>query len=824
MKNDNEGFPGACGNVQIKPRSCLVDLVTGQMVDMVYYKDKDFRYIFSSKPHCERILKCSQEESCGKTDVEIAGLARSRGHAQGFGEICMDSDMETKKSGHPSRFIEKAVIDGEEIVLEVFKTPLFNENGTFEGIIGCSRDITDRVKIEEALKESEAKYRTIFDLSPETIVTLDKDGLVLDVNHRSADILGREPEEFVGGHLLTVAGVPEESRAILHRNFMQRMSGQAVSPYEVSFVSKSGEVRVGSISSNVMKDENGNITGSVVIISDVTERKRAAEDLRRAHDELESRVRDRTAELFSTNERLLQEITEHKRTEEALKTAREFESSILEAIPHAVIGLKDRFVRFANHAAETVFGWKPEELIGKSIEMLYRNSEDYVEIGKRLYSALEKQNTHSEDVPCRHRSGKDMLCKMSAARLGGILEEKRTVVIYEDITYHKRIEEELLKIRNLESMGILARGVAHDFNNLLTVIMGNIALAKMSKTMEQRAYDKLSESEKACLKAKDLTQLLLMFSKGGEAHKTVVDVDSLVWDSVNIALRGSRVRCEFEMEEDLFPLEADEGHLRQVVRNITANAREAMEGEGSLTVRVRNVAADGGGTHPVPEGRFIEISFEDTGTGIREDDLPKIFDPYFTTKAMGAQKGLGLGLAICHSIIKKHGGRIAVDSKVGVGTTFHIYVPASRDGTAMARKPSAGSAGAISLRILVMDDEETLRDLVKIMLEHAGHEVVTAKDGQEAVALYKEAHATRRPFEAVILDLTVKEGKGGKEVLEDLRAIDPHVKTIVSSGHAHDPVMRTAKEHGFSDAITKPYKINELEAVLQRVTGKKPRS
>ena len=823
MKNKGEGFLGACGNIQTKPGSCLVDLMTDQMVDMVYYKDKDFRYIFSSKPHCERILKCSQEECRGKTDVEIAVLARSRGHAQGFGQICIDSDVETRNNGHLSKFIEKATIDGEGIVLEIYKTPLFDENGAFNGIVGCSRDITDRVRIEDALKESEAKYRTIFELSPETIVTLDNEGVVLDVNHRTADILGIEPEEFIGKHLSEVPGLPEESKNIVQERFGQRMGGQEIQPYEVNFVSKTGEVRVGSISSNVIRESDGDILGSVVIISDVTERKRAAEDLKRAHDDLESRVRERTSELFSTNERLLQEIARHKRTEEALKTAREFESSILGAIPHTVIGLKDRTIRFANHAAEAVFGWKPEELIGESTEILYRNKEGYSEIGKRLYEALEKQNTYSEEFPCRHRSGKDILCKMSAARLGGTLEEKRIVVIYEDITYHKKIEEELLKIRNLESMGILARGIAHDFNNLLTVIMGNIALARMSKTIDKRVNDKLTESEKACLKAKDLTQLLLMFSKGGEAHKTVVDVDGLVRDSVHIALRGSLVRCEFETEEGLFLVEADDGHLRKVVRNLTTNAREAMGGEGLLTVRVRNVVADGDDSHPLSEGRYVEISFEDTGVGIRQEDLPKIFDPYFTTKGMGAQKGLGLGLAICHSIVKKHGGRITVDSQVGVGTTFHVYVPASKEETTIAGKPS-GAAHTSGLRILVMDDEETIRDLVKIMLEHAGYEVATARDGQETIALYKEAHASRRPFGAVILDLTIREGIGGKETLKELRGIDPHVPAIVTSGHTDDPVMKASEQHGFNGAIKKPYKLEELQAVLLRVTGKRPHS
>lgn len=823
MKNKGGGFPGACGNIQTKPGSCLVDLMTDQMVDMVYYKDKDFRYIFSSKPHCERILKCSQEECRGKTDVEIAALAGSRGHAQGFGQICMGSDVETRNNGHLSKFIEKATIDGEGIVLEIYKTPLFDENGAFNGIVGCSRDITDRVRIEDALKESEAQYRTIFELSPETIVTLDNDGVVLDVNHRTADILGIEPEDFIGKHLSEVPGLPEESKNIVQERFVQRMGGQDIQPYEVNFVSKTGEIRVGSISSNIIRDTDGDILGSVVIISDVTERKRAAEDLKRAHDDLESRVRERTRELFSTNERLLQEIARHKRTEEALKTAREFESSILGAIPHTVIGLKDRTIRFANHAAEAVFGWKPEELIGESTEILYRDKGEYTEIGKRLYDALEKQNTYSEEFPCRHRSGKDILCKMSAARLGGSLEEKRIVVIYEDITYHKKIEEELLKIRNLESMGILARGVAHDFNNLLTVIMGNIALAKMSKTIDKRVNDKLTESEKACLKAKDLTQLLLMFSKGGEAHKTVVDVDGLVRDSVHLALRGSLVRCEFETEEGLFPVEADDGHLRKVVRNITTNAREAMGGEGSLTVRVRNVVADGDDSHPVPEGRYVEISFEDTGVGIREEDLPKIFDPYFTTKGMDAQKGLGLGLAICHSIVKKHGGRITVDSQVGVGTTFHVYVPASREETTTAGKPSE-PANTSGLRILVMDDEETIRDLIKIMLEHAGYEVATARGGQETIALYKDAYVSGRPFGAVILDLTIREGIGGKETLKELRGIDPHVPVIVTSGHTDDPVMKASEQHGFDGAITKPYKLEELQAVLLRVTGKRPLS
>jgi CheY-like chemotaxis protein len=305
---------------------------------------------------------------------------------------------------------------------------------------------------------------------------------------------------------------------------------------------------------------------------------------------------------------------------------------------------------------------------------------------------------------------------------------------------------------------------------------------------------------------------LLTFSKGGAPVKKAVSLEEIIKDSSGFALRGSRVRAVVNLADGLWPVEADEGQIGQGVNNIVINAVHAMPEGGVIRISAENVILGEDSGIPVDQGDYVKVTFSDQGIGIPAEFLPKIFDPYFTTK----QKGSGLGLAVTYSIIKNHGGHISVESELGKGTTFFVYLPASR--TSVVEKtyekdiPVSGKE-----RVLIMDDEDMLREVAGMMLEELGYEVDFARDGEEAIQCYKKALESFHPFDAVIMDLTVPGGKGGKETIKELLKIAPEVKAIVSSGYSHDPVMSNFKEYGFSDVISKPYKCSELLNVLRRV-------
>jgi len=373
-----------------------------------------------------------------------------------------------------------------------------------------------------------------------------------------------------------------------------------------------------------------------------------------------------------------------------------------------------------------------------------------------------------------------------------------------------------LKMDKLESVGLLAGGIAHDFNNILTAIIGNVSLMKMNirnKNLDdkEKLINLLTEIERASNQSKDLTHQLLIFAKGGNPILKTVFIGKLLRESANFALTGSNVLCDYNIPNDLWPVEIDEGQMNQVVHNIVVNAAHAMHEGGILRIVARNIAVDGKEILPLEKGKYVNISFEDGGYGISEENIDKIFDPYFTTKQMGS----GLGLTTTHSIIKKHKGTILVDSQVGVGTTFNIYLPASQK--VIEEKPTKTRVTLTGKgKVLVMDDEQMLRSVVSEMLQVLGYEAVCVKDGFEAIEVYIESMRTA-PFDAVIMDLTVPGRMGGKETIKRLLDIDPNVKAIVSSGYSNNPVMANHKEYGFKDVIAKPYSIEKLGEVLNNV-------
>lgn len=375
-----------------------------------------------------------------------------------------------------------------------------------------------------------------------------------------------------------------------------------------------------------------------------------------------------------------------------------------------------------------------------------------------------------------------------------------------DITEKKRMAEELQKAQQIESIGLLAGGVAHDFNNILSAILLNTQIAKRQKEKDIQKY--LDGIEKATYRATNLTHQLLTFSRGGAPIKGVVSISNLLKETAEFALTGSNARCKFSIPDDIFSTEVDKAQISQVINNLVINASQAMPEGGIIEIKVENLILGKGHSLPLKEGKYIKISIKDSGIGIPKEDLPKVFNPYFTTK----QRGSGLGLTTAYSIIKRHNGYINLESDLGVGTTFYIYLPACE------KLPiEEGERGLLIKgegRILLMDDEQEILDSAGNVLRELGYQVEMARDGDEAIRLYQRA---KEPFDLVIVDLTIPAGIGGKEVINRLKEIDPSVKAIVASGYSNDPIIADFKRYGFCGALLKPYNIEELSRVLHKV-------
>jgi signal transduction histidine kinase/ActR/RegA family two-component response regulator len=386
---------------------------------------------------------------------------------------------------------------------------------------------------------------------------------------------------------------------------------------------------------------------------------------------------------------------------------------------------------------------------------------------------------------------------------------KSTEQLRAEIAQRQQAEEELLRARKLESLGVLAGGIAHDFNNFLTVVQGNIEVAKGQLDVDAPARGFLDQAASACQRAKFLSSQLLTFAKGGAPVRRVVSVAELVMEAVHLARTGSPVGIEVEIEQGLWSAEVDPGQIGQVLHNILINAREAITGGSNIEVRAENLAIPADAGHAESQ---VRISIRDHGHGIPPDVLRRIFDPYFTTKPGGS----GLGLATAYAIVIKHGGHISAESTPGAGTLFTVDLPASLEAplseVSLALPVQSGTG-----RLLVMDDDAALRILFKAVLSQLGYDVQTAGDGAEALALYETAKVSGESFDAILLDLTVTGGMGGMEAAARFKELDPALRLIVSSGYSDAPVMSHFAQYGFDAVILKPWTVKEMSEVLRRM-------
>lgn len=522
-------------------------------------------------------------------------------------------------------------------------------------------------------------------------------------------------------------------------------------------------------------------------------------------DNMVNLIKERTLKLANANEQLKNEVSERKQKDEVLRKANEFLDTLIKSSPLAIFSVdSEGTVLLWNEAAEKIFGWQKSEVIGRIIPQ-FHDTERY---GQR---ALQGEAFTNIEVSILKKDGLPVDISFSTAPLsdaGGSITG--VIAIIADITERKKMEKELLKAQKLELVGVLAGGIAHNFNNILASVSGNIQLAKMQAQSETKIFDLLSLAEKALTKAQELSVQLLTFAKGGAPQKRIISISKLIKDSCTIAQQGSKSECKFSVPEDLWSVQADAGQISLVFSNIVTNANQAMPKGGIIRVAARNSTLDDRRDLPMKHRRYVHVSIEDQGPGIPEKNLSKIFDLYFTTKVGSS----GLGLAAAYSIIKKHNGHIFVKSRPGVGTAFHIYLPAFSNVIPVEERDDLLSGHA---NILVMDDDNMLKIMMKEMLNVLGYESEFAKDGDEAVEMYKKALESGKPYDAVMLDLTIPGGMGGKEAVEKLLEIDHKLRAIVFSGYSDDPVMSNHSKYGFKGMLPKPFSLESIGKALHDV-------
>ncbi len=590
---------------------------------------------------------------------------------------------------------------------------------------------------------------------------------------------------------------------------------------------------------------------------DITERKKVEHELSIYHHHLEEIIRWRTSELTITNEKLQMEIRERKRAEEQLLLDESRLEALLELNQMAECSIKEitdfaleEAVRLTNSKIGYLALLNQDETLA-ALHSLSKNVIGKCEVHNNANEfPIERYGLLNEAVRERQPVITNDCRTLGSERTGlpeshltlvrhmnlPVFDGKRIVAVagvankewdYDDsdvrqltllmqgmwrLIQRKNQEDELLKAKKIESLGILAGGIAHDFNNLLTIIYGNISLAKLSEERQGQSYSLLNEAEKAATKAKNLTQQLLTFSRGGAPIKTTASIENLLKDTVNFVLSGSNVRCLFVIPENLWSAEIDEGQISQVIHNIVINSRQAMPSGGTITITAENVTLGDNDVPRLRAGDYLKIVIADQGKGIPKEHLNKIFDPYFTTR----ENGSGLGLAVTYSIIKNHGGFITAASDVNGGAVFNVFLPASKE-KPVEKQNNGHDSAIMNGKILIMDDDSQVLKITRLMLENMGFSVECSRHGEEMIELYRKARENGRPFDAVIMDLTVPGRMGGAQTIARLREYDPSIRAIVSSGYSNDPIMGRYRDYGFSAVLAKPYRREELGEVLANV-------
>jgi len=776
-------------------------------------------------------------------------------------------------------------LDGRKWLIKGY--PIKDDKGNVVNLLEVVRDITEKRKLEQALRDSEELYKILIDTSPYAVTVTDLKGEITYVSERTLKMHGyKNPKELLGKSAFKLIAPSDHKRA--KANLKKTLEENSIKNLEYTLLKKDGSTFTGELNASLIKNNKGQPQAFVATTRDITAMKENERKIQEReafnfalfnYSPVETIVVDHNGKVIKSNlakrqsgdripkigdimykdygskheknmytelmkcikigknkefpemkygEKYLsisiapfsegaiiisQDVTERIKAVKALKQNEQRFRLIVETIPSLlVITNKEGENIYVSPNCKEITGYNRKELEKNFIWWVHEDDNDKA---RKIFEKSYKKHTGGTNFEYK-AIRKDGQIWYASSSWEPIMDDKgyfQGIVLQTiDISDKKIMEQEIAKTQKLESIGILAGGIAHDFNNFLTGIIGNISLAKLHLDAKDEVYEILTESEKAAQSAKSLTHQLLTFSKGGIPIKEKASIKELIEESADFLLVGSNVKCKFDFQKDLWEVNIDKGQMNQVINNIIINANEAMTQAGEITIKAENAEIEETGKIPLEKGKYVKVTIQDTGYGISEEHISKIFDPFFTTK----HKGSGLGLSTVFSIIKKHKGFIYSDSKVGVGTSFHIYLPAVVElKKKIEEEEEKEKFVKYEGKVLIMDDKSFIRKAAQRALNLFGYEVLGAEDGEEALSLYKEAMGKGEPYDVVILDLTIPGAMGGLRALEELRKIDPKVKAIVSSGYSDDPVMSNHEGFGFNAIIKKPYEYKELAKAVK---------
>ncbi|MFZ2958207.1 MAG: PAS domain S-box protein [Candidatus Ozemobacteraceae bacterium] len=647
-----------------------------------------------------------------------------------------------------------------------------------------SRFLEKRYAAEDVLRESEESLSITLQSIGDGVIAADINGCITRMNYTAQRLTGWTLSEVKNKPLSEVFKIVNAKTRLVAENPVNQVfsNGEIVKlANHAVLISRNGQEYQIADSAAPIWDDQKHIRGVILVFSDVTENYKAHEKLR------ESEIKYRCL---------------HESMNDCFA---------MTTMSGKIVDVNKSYLDLLGYTEEEILAFKYQDLTPTH---WHEMEEKIVEtqILPRGYSDVYYKEYIKKDGTVFPVELKTFLMRDAQGQAIGMW------AIVRDITERQRAEEERLKIQKLQSVGILAGGIAHDFNNLLMAIYGNISIAKVKISKDHPGFSFLENAEESMSRAKNLTKQLLTFAKGGEPVKENICVDEFVEETISFNLSGSNILLVHKKPEGLWMTEVDRGQIQQILSNLTINAKQAMPNGGHLYVTLENVENPKNFIPDLGPGNFVRITMRDEGSGIDKKHIGRIFDPYFTTKNTGS----GLGLAISYSIINKHGGSISVESEPGKGATFTIYLPASASQQPAAAKEVVLENHALKqpARILVMDDEKMIRHACAEMLKKIGCLVETADEGRQAIELFKQARDAGKPFDIVIMDLTIPGGMGGQEAVKELLAIDPEARVIISSGYADDPVMTNFAAYGFKGIISKPYTIKQMRDVVNRILGK----
>ena len=650
-------------------------------------------------------------------------------------------------------------------------------------IIAFIRDISARKSFDASLRSSESKYRRLYETIIDGFVIVDMEGNILEWNEAYAEMLGYTDSEIT--NLTYIDITPEKWHAIEQKIVENEILVKGYSQiYEKEYRHKDGSLFPVELRTYLVSDNDGKPSAMWAIIRDISKR---------------------------------------KRTELQLQSSEERFRTLLALSPDIIsIISKDGKLIYNSPNALAIHGYTQEDLIGNNTFDLI-HPDDQTAVSSTLNDLLNTpESIRSVQYRYRNKDQSYTWMEATASNQADNPHIQGVVTISRDISERKereveRINQErsLQHTQRLESLGILAGGIAHDFNNILTGVIGNISLAMNLLDETHKSFTILHRAENAAKRASDLSSQLLTFAKGGQPIKKIVHLKHVLEDLTVFVLSGSSIACKLMIPDDLHSIDADEGQMSQAFQNILINAIQAMPDGGVISIHGENIVVQENNSKGLPPGSYVRITLTDTGCGIHDDDLSKIFEPYFTKKSGGS----GLGLAISYSVITKHGGHINVSTRLGEGSSFEIVLPSITNAPEQDKHAPMDNVGHMqkSLSVLVMDDEEVIRDLISFILVDLGHHVQLCCNGEEAIALYKNAKEAGQTYSVAILDLTVTGGMGGKEAAQQILANDPAACLIVSSGYSNDPVMSDYRRFGFRTILQKPYTVSEIIMVLNNI-------